>query len=330
MKMNTLQLQLNMERQQRSIEMVERKVEVKADELFGKFERGINEEVSDLKLQLKQLNDKCDKMLEWQTEIQKNQGQLASRQDLLFNKQDQIQSTLAEDLPTPHGASVLSWPNASPSIANTPAHPSNFNAPLYGSGMPGPSAPQYQPPVVIPDVSSYLSDADLESILTFDWEPLNDRVEQVESAHRDKPNRNNPQGVKGPNKNDSHGVKGPIKQGESPRDLVNDQPPQLIDPSIVIQNNQNLCTEDDVGKLAVLLARESFFGENILLQSTIKGKGKKGNSALEGSKLSSLVSTIHGTAVFQGMSREDFSNNIKPKIVKAIQHHCKYLRTKKQ
>ena len=111
---------------------------------------------------------------------------------------------------------------------------------------------------------------------------------------------------------------------------MNDQPPQLIDPSIVIQNNQNLCTEDDVGKLAVLLARESFFGENILLQSTIKGKGKKGNSALEGSKLSSLVSTIHGTAVFQGMSREDFSNNIKPKIVKAIQHHCKYLRTKKQ
>ena len=62
--------------------MVERKVEVKADELFVKFERGINEEVNDLKLQLKQLNDKCDKMLEWQTEIQKNQGQLASRQDL--------------------------------------------------------------------------------------------------------------------------------------------------------------------------------------------------------------------------------------------------------
>ena len=45
------------------------KVEVKADELFVKFERGINEEINDLKLQLKQLNDKCDKMLEWQTEI---------------------------------------------------------------------------------------------------------------------------------------------------------------------------------------------------------------------------------------------------------------------
>ena len=55
MKINTLQLQLNMKRQQRSIEMVERKVEVKADELFVKFERGINEEVNDLKLQLKQL-----------------------------------------------------------------------------------------------------------------------------------------------------------------------------------------------------------------------------------------------------------------------------------
>ena len=264
-----------MERQQRSIEMVEREVEVKADELFVKFERGINEEVNDLKLQLKQLNGKCDKMLEWQTKIQKNQGQLASRQDLLFNKQDQIQSTLAGDLPTPHGASVLSWPSASPSIANTAAHPSNFNAPLYGSGMPGPFAPQYQPPVVIPDVSSYLSDADLESILTFDWEPLNDRVEQVESVYRDKPNRNNSQGVKGPNKNDSHGVKGPIKQGESPRDLVNDQPPQLINPSIVIQNNQNLCTEDDVGKLAVLLARESFLEKIYYFSLLSKARAKR-------------------------------------------------------
>ena len=54
--------------------MVERKVEVKADKLFVKFKRGFDEEVNDLKLQLKQLNDKCDKMLEWQAEIQKNQG----------------------------------------------------------------------------------------------------------------------------------------------------------------------------------------------------------------------------------------------------------------
>jgi len=38
---------------------------------------------------------------------------------------------------------------------------------------------------------------------------------------------------------------------------------QLIDPSIVIKKNSHLCNNEDVGRLAVTLAMEAFFGESV-------------------------------------------------------------------
>ena len=39
------------------------------------------------------------------------------------------------------------------------------------------------------------------------------------------------------------------------------QPTHLKDPHVVLQNNPKLCTKGNIGRLAVKLARESFFGE---------------------------------------------------------------------
>ena len=79
-------------------------------------------------------------------------------------------------------------------------------------------------------------------------------------------------------------------------------------------------------KLAVLLANESFFGANVLQQSTVTGKGK--SKALDSAKMSSLLSVIHASPAFCKMSKEEFSSKVKSKVIKAIAHHCKYLRIK--
>lgn len=100
MKISTLQLQLQMERHQRSIEAIERKMEIKIEEVLTKLDqplRNINGDINNLKVEVKQITGSCDKLLQKQNEIQKVQDQLVSRQDQLFNKQDQIQSTLAGD-----------------------------------------------------------------------------------------------------------------------------------------------------------------------------------------------------------------------------------------
>ena len=105
---------------------------------------------------------------------------------------------------------------------------------------------------------------------------------------------------------------------------------QLIDPSVVIKNNPHLCNNEDVGRLAVTLARKAFFEETVLLQSTVTGKkGKNTNKpALDNNKLSSLLSAIHADPAFGQMSKEVFSTTVKPKVMTAIAHHCKYLRKK--
>ena len=59
----------------------------------------------------------------------------------------------------------------------------------------------------------------------------------------------------------------------------------------------------NVGRLGVLLARCSFFGDDFLQVSTLKGKGNR--RGLDPHKLKSLLTEIHGQA-FPFMNKEDF------------------------
>ena len=46
---------------------------------------------------------------------------------------------------------------------------------------------------------------------------------------------------------------------------------EFVDPKIVIQKNSHYCNVNDVGKIAAALARDSFFGVDILRKSTLSG-----------------------------------------------------------
>lgn len=60
----------------------------------------------------------------------------------------------------------------------------------------------------------------------------------------------------------------------------------------------------------------------MLSQSTIHGKGN--SRTLDISKLSSILSVICANWAFYKMSKEEFSNMVKPKVVSSLQRHCKY------
>ena len=62
---------------------------------------------------------------------------------------------------------------------------------------------------------------------------------------------------------------------------------------------------NNVGRLGVLLARYSFFGDGILHESTLKGKGKR--PALDPTILNSLMVTVHSkhpiSLLFKGIPK---------------------------
>lgn len=244
-----------------------------------------------------------------QAEIQKVQQQLIARQDQIFLKQDQIQSTLSEDykqtsLISPN-SSIVSWspmPYTSQAVASVPATTQTvFTLPsLVESKYPS------QPMATSSDLQSYLSDADLESLLSLDWE----------TPEQNQPRENKYQEAQScPLPPDMGGI--PCSSGS-----VTDAQ-GLADPSVVIYNNSRLCNVKEVGKLAIALARDAYFGDEVLSQSTIHGKGN--SRVLDNSKLSSLLSVIHANSAFSKMSKEEFSNIVKPKVFSSLQHHCKYL-----
>ena len=67
----------------------------------------------------------------------------------------------------------------------------------------------------------------------------------------------------------------------------------------------------NVGRFGVLLVRCSFFGDDVLQVSTLKGKGN--HRGFDPHKLESLLSEIHKRA-FSEMSRDEFSYKIQPKV----------------
>ena len=71
----------------------------------------VNTNISNLKDEMIQIKSKQENMFMQQNEIQKAQHQLINRQNQLFCKQDQIQSTLADEkMHTPLKASNVVWP----------------------------------------------------------------------------------------------------------------------------------------------------------------------------------------------------------------------------
>ena len=84
--------------------------------------------------------------------------------------------------------------------------------------------------------------------------------------------------------------------------------------------------ESNVARLGVLLARCCFFGDDVMQQSTLKGKGSR--HALEPHKLESLLLEIHKKA-FSHISRDEFGIKIQPKIERALRDHLKPSRLSK-
>jgi len=330
-----LQSELNSEKLQRLLEANEKRLDSKMDDLMKKVDQAtmsyvhllqnvniINTSVVSLKDEIVQIKSKQEHLILQQNEMQKAQNLLVSRQDQLFSKQDQIQSTLADDrMSTPSKSSTVAWPSTSypplPNVGTTATSNVYFNQ----GGLPV--------QLDTSEISSYVSDMDLESLLALDWDAPSSSDRQVEIVGHPGVTQSN--GRDAPSSSNLHAKF--VDQPDASRSDSGEQKEpqvQLIDPSIVIKKNSHLCNDEDVGRLAVTLAREAFFGESVLLQSTVTGKKDKKTKkpALDNTKLSSLLSAIHADPAFSQMSKEDFSSKIKPKIMTAIAHHCKYLRKK--
>ena len=99
----------------------------------------------------------------------------------------------------------------------------------------------------------------------------------------------------------------PIPKGDLPADVV-------INAFMV--KNDNTLDVNNVGRLAVLLARYTFFGDGVLQESTLKGKGKR--PGLDPRIIDSLISTIHNRHPFSLMSITDFRKKIRPKIERSL------------
>ena len=90
----------------------------------------------------------------------------------------------------------------------------------------------------------------------------------------------------------------------------------LIPASVVIEarlKNRPL-DMSNVGRFAILLARCSFFGDDVLHVSTLKGKGNR--RPLDEHKLRALMSVIHDQ--FPLMSQEEFAATVQPRVERAL------------
>lgn len=282
-KISWLQAQLQVEKQQRAMDALKHKLENKMEEVSRKILQSVDKSVDELKQQ---------------------QKLLMYRQDQLFSKQDQIQSTLAND-----SASVTSvtWPNIQYPMPMSSGM--QYNEPQLVAG--GSTSPFLQPmprttqlQSVVSDIESFnISDTDLESLLSFDWDCPQETGKEADHMQ-------------------------PPPDEATANESTCEDNVSLVDPKLIIKNNSHFCNVNDVGKLANILARDSYFGINILCKSTLGGKG--GQQALDSAKISSLLSVIHNDAAFSELSKEEFSKLIKPKVLGAIRHQCKYWRAKKK
>ena len=76
----------------------------------------------------------------------------------------------------------------------------------------------------------------------------------------------------------------------------------------------------NVGRPGVLLARCSYFGDDVLHGATLKGKGNR--RGLDPQKLNSLFTEIHGHG-FGNMTPEEFTAMIRPRIEQYLHDYLK-------
>ena len=87
----------------------------------------------------------------------------------------------------------------------------------------------------------------------------------------------------------------------------------LKDPQTVLKKYPEYANIADMGKLACVLARQCFFGDDVLKNSTVHGKSPR-FQALNPQKLSALMATIHELPEFRDKSRQEFSLLCTPRI----------------
>jgi len=90
----------------------------------------------------------------------------------------------------------------------------------------------------------------------------------------------------------------------------------LIPASVMIEarlKNRPLDVSN-VGRFAILLAQCSFFGDDVLHISTLKGKGNR--RPLDTHKLRALMSVIHDQLPL--MSQEEFAAIVQPRVERAL------------
>ena len=80
----------------------------------------------------------------------------------------------------------------------------------------------------------------------------------------------------------------------------------LKDPQVVVRKYADLANVADMGKLACTLARQSYFGDDVLKLSTVHGKSAQ-YRALNPQKFSTLLATIHELPDFREKSKQEFS-----------------------
>ena len=91
--------------------------------------------------------------------------------------------------------------------------------------------------------------------------------------------------------------------------------------------NKNTLDINNVGKLGIGLARYSFFGDEVLKISSLKGKGSR--PGLDPKALHDLMSVIHNQHPFSQLSMTDFLQKIKPKIERSLTDYLKPKNLKK-
>ena len=163
------------------------------------------------------------------------------------------------------------------------------------------------------DLQSIVSVDDIDSLLSMNW-----NLPDIDLA---------PKSLSEPGYPTSHRAHG----GTSDQSCRNPMPgmlplrstsTSLMDPNLVLRALEPLKVGyDNVGRVGVALARFSFFGDDVLQVSTLKGKGSK--PALNAHKLEALYSFMHNREPFCHFSRKEFDSLIKGKIEGALKDHLK-------
>ena len=107
----------------------------------------------------------------------------------------------------------------------------------------------------------------------------------------------------------------------APQEVVNLGPAREI-----LVENKGMWNEECVTRLANKLARSCYFGDDVLLQSTLTGKG---GDTLDERRLQALLDNIKRCAC-ETMTQSDFDARIRPKVRESISNLCQQLRNLKK